>query len=110
MFQATGRRLLGLGDADGLMYGHDTPVEQARTGKLFDIADEARAQARQRIEAADYEQIETRIDALGMYEFRILDVAIEPEAIGGAFRHRDALSFYIDIIDALDRRACGGTR
>ena len=87
--------------ADGLLHGRELAIEDTRAGHLGDVGKQPWLQAGQRIEATLGKQLVGAVDAIGAHQLGMLDVAIEPEAVGAAAHHGDAVALGVDIGDRL---------
>ena len=91
--------------ADRLLHGGELAVEDARAGQLLDVGDQPRPQAGERVELVGDELLVGAVEGVGPHQRGVLDVAVEPEAVGAAPRHGDAHARLVDVGDGLDRRA-----
>ncbi len=90
----------------------DRPAARRRTGRAgfarpgcVDVGQQPRPQAGERVELVALEQLERGVEAVGMDQFGVFDVAVEPEAVGGAGGDGDADAGSIDLVDGLEGRA-----
>ena len=99
-----GARFVLPGSPNGLLHGGEPRVDNPCPGKLFDVRQEAWPQASESVQSIANELVVSAIHCLRSDQFGMLDVAVQPEAVGGAARHRDAHTGAIDIGDCLQGR------
>src|SRR5215831_7958215 len=90
--------------ADSLLHGSELAIKDTRAGQFFDIAQQTRPQAGQRVELLAHELVVGTVQGVGTHQRRLLDVAIEPEAVGAAAGHSNAHAALVDIGNGLEMR------
>ncbi len=105
--EKTGAGCVGLGGADRLLDGGELAVQDAGAGELFDVLEEAGAEAGERVEFFCDEQVVGGIEAPRADQLGVAEVAREPEVVGGPGGDRDPDARAVDLVDRRDRRARG---
>ena len=98
---------IGLRRADGLLHRREAAIEDARAGKLLRELDEAGPKSGQHVQLLGDELAQGVATALRADQGGVLDVAIQPQAVGAPPGSGDAHAPTIDLLDRRDRRAGG---
>ena len=93
--------------ADRLLHGGELAVENARAGELRGDIDEPGAQPGIGVHLLLGECLDRRVGTVELQELALFEVVFEPQSIGAAGGHGDALARLVDLGNAADRRTRG---